>query len=244
MNLYAKYYREKLYPFQDGVLNIVKKSGTPFYLTGGTALSRGYFDHRYSDDLDLFVNQDDDYAHHVQTLFRQFESAQRKGLFSIDYNRLQKYEHYTQFLLFQLSGHEKIELKIDLVNDIASHYGGLEHHPVLGSIDSVENILSNKLSAVFRYEAKDIVDIWVIAKNKKFEWISVVQEAKTKEAGTDPIVIFNILKSFPTDALSAVKWAIPVDFGMFKKDTDQIAEDILRGNRNSLSRQQVENTAC
>ena len=57
MNLYAKYYREKLYPFQDGVLNIVKKSGTPFYLTGGAALSRGYFDHRYSYDLDLFVTQ-------------------------------------------------------------------------------------------------------------------------------------------------------------------------------------------
>jgi len=52
MNLQEKYYRESLYPFQDGVLNIVKKSGTPFYLTGGTALSRGYFNHRYSDDLE------------------------------------------------------------------------------------------------------------------------------------------------------------------------------------------------
>jgi len=38
----------------------VKKSGTPFYLTGGTALSRGYFNHRYSDDLDLFVNNHKD----------------------------------------------------------------------------------------------------------------------------------------------------------------------------------------
>ncbi len=39
MNWSAKYHTQSLYPFQDGVLNIVKKSGAPFYLTGGTALS-------------------------------------------------------------------------------------------------------------------------------------------------------------------------------------------------------------
>ena len=41
MNLQEKYYTKKLYPFQDGVLNIVKKLNTDFYLTGGTALSSG-----------------------------------------------------------------------------------------------------------------------------------------------------------------------------------------------------------
>lgn len=76
MNSYEKYYTENLYPFQDGVLNIVKKSNTPFYLTGGTALSRGYFQHRYSDDLDLFVNQDSAYPTYVQTLLTLFENAQ------------------------------------------------------------------------------------------------------------------------------------------------------------------------
>ncbi len=34
-----------------------KKLETPFYLTGGTALSRHYFNHRYSDDIVLFVTQ-------------------------------------------------------------------------------------------------------------------------------------------------------------------------------------------
>ena len=36
------YYREKLYPFQDGILKIVNDLRLPFYLTGGTALSRFY----------------------------------------------------------------------------------------------------------------------------------------------------------------------------------------------------------
>jgi predicted nucleotidyltransferase component of viral defense system len=30
-------------------------AGTPFFLTGGTALSRYYTHHRYSDGLDFFV---------------------------------------------------------------------------------------------------------------------------------------------------------------------------------------------
>lgn len=61
----ANFYRDILYPFQDGILNIVKQSGTPFYLTGGTALSRHYFHHRFSDDLDLFVNSEPDYSRQV-----------------------------------------------------------------------------------------------------------------------------------------------------------------------------------
>jgi len=34
-------------------MNILNRSGTDFFLTGGTALSRGYYHHRYSDDLDF-----------------------------------------------------------------------------------------------------------------------------------------------------------------------------------------------
>jgi len=33
-----------------------------FYLTGGTAVSRAYLQHRFSDDLDLFVNYDKRFA--------------------------------------------------------------------------------------------------------------------------------------------------------------------------------------
>lgn len=49
-------YFEVLYPFQDAVLQTIASVETGFYLTGGTAASRGYLAHRFSDDLDLFVN--------------------------------------------------------------------------------------------------------------------------------------------------------------------------------------------
>ena len=52
------YYNDSLYPLQDRVLKAIQAAQTPFYLTGGTALSRCYFNHRYSDDLGFFVNKD------------------------------------------------------------------------------------------------------------------------------------------------------------------------------------------
>ena len=51
------FYSAKLYPFMDKVLALIRQADTAFDLTGGTALGRHYLHHRYSDDLDLFVNQ-------------------------------------------------------------------------------------------------------------------------------------------------------------------------------------------
>lgn len=58
----------RLYQFQDVVLNLVGQSNTTFYLTGGTALSRCYFHHRYSDDLDLFLDFSPDYEKQSRTI--------------------------------------------------------------------------------------------------------------------------------------------------------------------------------
>ncbi len=232
MNLSEKYYMENLYPLQDGVLNIVKKFGIPFYLTGGTALSRGYFHHRYSDDLDLFVNQDARYPEYVQELFHQLEAAQAALKFSIDYQRVKTSENFTQFFVCKSIGQEEVTLKIDAVNDVAMHYGGFEEHAVLGRIDSWQNMLSNKITALFRFEAKDVADLWVLAKHCAFDWMTILEEARTKEAGIDPVVVYEILTSFPKDAVTTVKWSIPVTAERFTQDLIQIATDILHGREN------------
>ena len=51
-----QFYEQALYPLQDDVLALV--SSDCFYLSGGTALSRFYYDHHYSDDLDFFFRGD------------------------------------------------------------------------------------------------------------------------------------------------------------------------------------------
>jgi predicted nucleotidyltransferase component of viral defense system len=45
-----------LYALQDLVLDKVFELDNDFYLTGGTALHRFYYNLRYSDDLDFFVS--------------------------------------------------------------------------------------------------------------------------------------------------------------------------------------------
>ena len=52
----------RLYDIQDAVLKKMNAMETEFYLTGGTALSRGYLKHRYSDDLDFFVSDSPHYS--------------------------------------------------------------------------------------------------------------------------------------------------------------------------------------
>ncbi|MDQ7060749.1 MAG: nucleotidyl transferase AbiEii/AbiGii toxin family protein [Sulfurimonas sp.] len=48
---------KELYLLQDEILEIIIKLENNFYLTGGTALHRFYYDARYSDDLDFFRNE-------------------------------------------------------------------------------------------------------------------------------------------------------------------------------------------
>ncbi|NUM61582.1 MAG: nucleotidyl transferase AbiEii/AbiGii toxin family protein [Ignavibacteriaceae bacterium] len=227
----GEYYTKNLYPLQDGILNIVKELKLPFYLTGGTALNRNYFRHRYSDDIDLFVNKDINFNQHIEALYKVLQEKQRAGLFSIDYQRTRRSENFFQLFILK----EDVELKIDLVNDIASHYGDFINNHVLGKVDSLRNILSNKLSAIFRYEPKDVVDVWIICKNLKCNLREIIDEAKSKEAGVDPVAIYEILSSFPLDKLSIINWIEKPETEIFKKEIMQIAEDILHGRENSLS---------
>lgn len=65
-------------------------------------------------------------------------------------------------------------------------------------------------------------NIWIISKNHTFNWQEIIEEAKTKEEGVDPVAIYEILNSFPVEVLKTVKWL------------KLIADDILKGSNNSL----------
>jgi len=64
------YYKAVLYPFQDGIISMMNELGTDFYLTGGTALSRAYYNHRFSDALDYFTHNDPDFLNHVKLFLK------------------------------------------------------------------------------------------------------------------------------------------------------------------------------
>ena len=237
MSEYGKYYEENLYPFQDGILSIVKRINAPFYLTGGTAISRQYNPVRYSDALDLFVNREPEFSDWSERLYSELEIESRHRAFTILTDRVMRFEDYVQLFVEQESiHHEKVILRIDLVNDVAPHYGTLEYDDVLGRVDSWRNILSNKVSALYRIEPKDVVDLWALAKIRNFDWAEIVREASSKEAGLDPVVLHDLLKSFPRQELSAIKWIEPQpDENLILGDLSVMAEEIFIGQENSLA---------
>jgi hypothetical protein len=122
----------------------------PFYLTGGTALSRYYFKHRYSDDIDLFINSDSSYSVYIKQL-AEVLANQPPEFCSFIKERFIKSENYTQIYIER----ESVILKIDLVNDVAFHFGEFAEDKILGKVDSWRNILSNKVTASYRMEIKD-----------------------------------------------------------------------------------------
>ena len=127
------YYKNELYPLQDQVLRIIDSLDTPLYLTGGTVLSRCFFHHRYSDDLDLFVNND--------VLFTSYAEKILRKLSEKNISITTRSDTFYSFLV------EK-KLKVDLVNDVSSHIGNLKAHSIFSKIDNISNILSNKITAL------------------------------------------------------------------------------------------------
>ena len=134
---------KEFYKLQDKVLHIVFDVEKEFYLTGGTCLSRFYQEKRYSDDLDFFANDSSRFSFAVKNIKLAFQKD-----FELDLQVESK--NFVRFRINNL-------LQIDFVNDIPERFGEIIKSNVYSNIDSLQNILSNKISALFRYEPKDIV---------------------------------------------------------------------------------------
>ena len=140
----------KLYLLQDKFLSWWLTQGFPFYLTGGTALGRFYLNHRFSEDLDFFINADSQYPFFISELKSKILSR-----FTVNVQQWLFADDYTRFFIIE----DETTLKIELVNDV-SYYIGKPAVYEYGKIDTPINILSNKLTAlVSRDEPKDIFDI-------------------------------------------------------------------------------------
>lgn len=171
----SSYYFKFLYPFQDAVLALVKEANTGFYLTGGTALSRAYLNHRFSDDLDLFVNFD---THFREWTERVIDTFWRLGDWTTDV--ILREEYYVRAILTR----NDLTLKVEMVNDVSSRVGQVSDHPILGKLDSAENILANKLTALIgREEPRDLADIWGLCWKLGLSITAAITGAQSKSSG-------------------------------------------------------------
>lgn len=212
------------YNLQDKVLSALSGKASGFYLTGGTALSRFYLHHRYSEDLDLFTNQNPTFADDVLKI-REWLSA----VAHISEDRWIQYESFSRFWITN-----GVELKIELVNDVHVRWGDpLEFRGVF--IDTVANILTNKLTALFsRDEPKDIFDIISISENYSFNWEEVFSQALKKAVLNEPELSIRF-KTFPVEIMDGLLWLKkPININEFKEKLDQIAHDFILAKENSL----------
>ena len=213
------YYFKKLYPLQDKLFKILGKIDTEFYLTGGTAASRGYLNHRFSEDLDFFVNDDTRFGLWSERVIHAFTKESHNKL-----EVLLKDERFTRLILEEAD----IKLRIELVNDVPSHIGTISLHKTLGRLDSAENIFANKITALMdRQEPKDLADIWAFCRKLNLSLNKAITDAHSKAAGIFPADLARILCSVSQNDWEAIKWIEPPDCEKFLYDLRKIGESLI-----------------
>jgi hypothetical protein len=213
------YYFNVLYPLQDQVLQIITRLDTGFYLTGGTAASRGYLQHRFSDDLDLFVNDDDRFVLWAERLIQALTQA---GTWQIAVRLRQE-----RFFRLELISPTTV-LKIELVNDVPSRVGMPWLHPTLGWLDTAENILANKISALLdRQEPKDLADIWGFCCHKGLSLTDAIAGAQGKAAGIFPADLARLLCTATSADWEVIRWIEAPPVEQFLADLRRLGESLI-----------------
>lgn len=166
---------------QKTILGEVKKSKffrDNFYLTGGTALSAFYLNHRFSDDLDFFSEQKFD----NQIIFTLMEEWGKKDKFNFQSNFVEV------TYVFNLIFPDKRNLKIDFAY---YPYKRIEEGQIVDGvrIDSLTDIAINKLLVVTqRSEIKDFVDLYFLL--EKFSLWDLIEGVRTKfRKDLDPFIL-------------------------------------------------------
>ena len=223
MILPSQYYEKNLYPLQDGVLNILNRIDTDFFLTGGTALSRAYYNHRYSDDLDFFLNNSDTYDEQLNKVLTLLKDNGYFWYTDKDFIRA------NDFTTIKISKDSQTFLKLDFVNDKVPFFGKIQETDLFIRTDSLYNILTNKLSAIFRFAAKDVADIREMFLHETIDWSNTINDARQKEAGLELTYISEILSSMPESEFNTISWVKKITWEEFQKDISRIAFEMLNG---------------
>lgn len=155
---------------QKKIIEIVSKEENlkDFYLSGGTALAAYYLEHRFSDDLDFFTENNID-AYFLDGLMARIKKNMKAG--DLRYERL--YDRHQYFLKF-----DNDLLKIEFTKypfTQLSKPGFLDGI----KIDSLRDLAANKLVAMLdRFDPKDFVDLYFLF--QKFDLEKVQRDVKLK----------------------------------------------------------------
>jgi predicted nucleotidyltransferase component of viral defense system len=191
--------------FQQEVLKEVSNSefGNLFVWSGGTALSYYYLQHRDSFDLD-FMSQDlfpDDF------MISEIKKIAEK----LDVKKIEEQKSYNRFI-FWITKNDTLKLEF-----VFYPFPHIKKPKIIKGfnikIDSIEDILTNKVHAAFeRSEPKDVFDLYCIFKNKEIDFAIVFEWVKKKFGVEIDPVLFSSKVFEGIDRLQEIK---PI---VFKKE--------------------------
>jgi len=191
---------DALYDLQDRAIARMNTARHEFYLTGGTALSRGYYHHRYSEDLDFFTNDSPSFQEWRDACFIVLEQASKEEGWHVEIGR--KLERFGRIIV-----HGAESLKIEFINDVPFRVGIPQPHPVLGMLDTRENILANKITAlVDRKAPKDVADIYWLCCEDNLDLLEALAGASKKAAGIFPLYVASELDKWRKAGVPDALW--------------------------------------
>ena len=164
-----------LTPKQLNFLELVKiepQITKTFYLTGGTALSEFYLQHRLSEDLDFFTEENEVDQKLVEAYLKKISS--KLSIEEIKRTVFMGLFSYT--LIFRDNSKLKVDFNYYPFPRIekGTKYGNL-------SIDSLRDIAANKVHTLFvKPRDRDYLDLYFIMKNSDFELKKLILDAKAK----------------------------------------------------------------
>ena len=143
-----------------------------FYLTGGTALSAFYLQHRLSYDIDLFTEQEEV----DQKLVESFLKKISRELSIVNFKRSQFMGLFSFVLVY--SGGQELKVDFNFYPfpriQVGTKFKNLE-------VDSVYDIAANKLHTIFmKPRSRDYLDLYFILKKYDYPLGKLILDAKAK----------------------------------------------------------------
>ena len=194
-----------------------RQTGQLFFLTGGTALAEYYFQHRFSEDIDLFTTDDAGLElarQEVPQISAQLEATLTSVLSTPTFQR------------FELVRADEPPLKLDFVRDVDFQFG--QHRQFDGVIvDSLENMGANKVTAIFgRTASKDFVDLYFMLKAGE-QLDNFISDAKEKDTGLTELWLAGMMRQVQ-NIRSLPEMIKPVEIEELKTFFLKLADDLFR----------------
>jgi len=158
----------------------------PFFLTGGTALSAFYLQHRYSEDLDLFTLDSDAFDR------VPFYVAEMATKLNVSVHSLQTAPHFHRY---RVSRTDELVI-VDFVKEVVQQISQVKNRFDGIMVDTLDDITTNKIcTVVSRAEIKDYIDLYFLAR-AGYPVEKFIQRAQQKDAGVSQAMVAYLLADF------------------------------------------------